>query len=161
MSLHTLHHEPDRTELPPAADMTAAVAATYPADAACAQRLLAHAAVAALNASGRLAWSGRCGDHATAETAVPGGTLVLVPMAGLSDLDAVLADEDDLDPAVWHVLARDPHGSLLRDPSPRYGCPSVLWAVRAGIDPACAAALVQVALADPAVHRALRAGLPA
>lgn len=158
MPAPTLHQDPDRTGYhrpasPPRThavdDPAAEVAALYPGDAAAAQRLLAEQAVDVLRRARRLAQVGSYGIHATCETAVPGGTLVLVPMAALVDLDADLADEDDQDPAVWHVLVRDPEGALVEDPLPEHSCPSVLWAVRAGIDPQAAVGLVAAVQTDP------------
>lgn len=132
-------------------DPTARIAALYPHDLAAAQALLAAEAARVLRAAGRPAGPGLYGEHATCETPVPAGTLLLVPMAALWDLDAALAAETHDDPAVWHLLVRTPGGGYVSDPAPLHGCPSVLWAARAGIDPACAAGLVETALADPAL----------
>ncbi|GAC1439367.1 MAG: hypothetical protein NVSMB55_00600 [Mycobacteriales bacterium] len=147
-----------RTEPRTASDPSAQVARLYPTDTPAGQRLLAQHSVQALRAAGRLADPGGYGLHATADCAVNGGSLVLVPMARLTDLDADLAVEDDLDPGVWHVLARNIQGRLIEDPSPGYGCPSVLLAVRRGIDPALAVGLVHLVMSDPYL-RALIGGV--
>lgn len=156
----TLPHRGDRTadSRPHLENDTAApdFAALYAPDTPAAQLHLARGARTALASAGTPARLGSYGPHATVDTPAPGGQLVLVPLADLVDLDAVLAEEDGADPAVWHVLARNDEGRLLADPHPDYGCPSVLWAARAGIDPACAVWLVAAALADPAVRRTLR-----
>jgi hypothetical protein len=52
-------------------------------------------------------------------------------------------------------MARDASGKLLDDPEPRCSCPSILWAARAGIDPAVAPELVEAALADPRIRALL------
>ena len=159
MPLHTLPHQPDRTaRRRPAVerDPIAEFAGLYAPDTPAAQAALARAAARALAASGTPGRLGSYGPHVSVETPAPGGWLVLVPLADLADLDAELAEEDGADPAVWHVLARDPQSRLLADPLPAYGCPSVLWMVRAGIDPACAVWLAGAALADGAVRRTLR-----
>lgn len=96
-------------------------------------------------------------DHATADLVLPRGRLVLVPMADLWDLSAEVALEDDRDPAVWHVLARDSRGRLLEPGLGADACPSVMWAVRAGVDPAVAVSLVDAALADPEITAVLGA----
>lgn len=121
----------------PADEATVAAAARlYPSSMAGAQRLIARRAVACLRAAGHAtATAGAYGEHATAETDVGGLRLVLVPMGAADGLDAALAIEDGVDPAVWHVHARGPDGALLAAAVPRYGCPSLLWAVRAGVDP--------------------------
>ena len=119
-------------------------------DLAAAQRVLATGAAAALAAAGLIASVGEYGGHFTADAAMPDGSLVLVPMGALWDLDPDLAAEDGADPDDWHVLARDASGTLL-EPGHGYPCPSVLWAVDAGLDPAVAPFLVEFALADPAV----------
>lgn len=157
----TIPHPPDRTGQPVRRaphDPTAAVAALYPADAQAAQHALASAAADALADAGKTARTGSMAAHATAEARAGEGWLVLVPMAGLADLDAALAIEDDADPAVWHVMARDGSGALLEPMTGAHGCPSVLWAVRAGIDPSAAVALVDAALADPLVRSLLGLG---
>jgi hypothetical protein len=146
---------PVRPAAPPVADR---VAVLYPVDLPSAQRLLAVEAVRTLRDAGTPAWVGSYDLHATCDVPVPGGRLVLVPMARLWDLDPALAAEDDADPAVWHVMARDPSGGWVDDSLPGWGCPSVLWAVRAGIDPACAVDLVQAALADPRLALLLASG---
>lgn len=158
-SAHTLPHPGVRTGTSrpaPDRDPVARISALYAPDTPAAQAALARAARSALAAAGIAARLGSYGPHVTVETPAPGGALVLVPLADLSDLSAELAVEDDSDPAVWHVLARDEAGRLLADPRPAYGCPSVLWAVRAGIDPACAVWLAAAARADAAVVRTLR-----
>lgn len=158
----TLHHPHPAAGEPaparPTADLPTRVAALYPHDLPAAQRLLATEAVLALRAAGRPAFAGAYGIHATCDTPLPDGRLVLVPMARLDDLDPALAVEDDADPAVWHVMARDVRGRWLDDPVPGWGCPSVLWAVRAGIDPAAALGLVRAALADPYLRVLLASG---
>jgi hypothetical protein len=154
----TIPHPPDRTGQPvrPAPhDPTAQIAALYPAGAQAAQHAFACAAAGAVAAAGRTARTGSMAVHATAEARAGDGWLVLVPMAGLADLDVALAIEDDADPAVWHVMARDGSGRLLEPMTGAHGCPSVLWAVRAGIDPSAAVGLVDAALADPLVRSLL------
>lgn len=157
----TIPHPPVRTAQPVRRahhDPTANIAALYPADAQAAQCALAAAAVAALAAAGRDARLGEMAVHATADARAGDGWVVLVPMADLADLDAGLADTDDQDPAVWHVMAREPGGALAEPMTGAHGCPSVLWAVRAGIDPAAAVGLVDAALADPLVRSLLGLG---
>lgn len=124
-------------ESPPTA--IARIAALYPVDLPAAQALLAGEAVRTLRAAGTPAFAGSYDTHATCDVPLPDGRLVLVPMARLWELDPALAAEDDADPAVWDVMARDRLGRWVEDPLPGWGCPSVLWSVRAGIDPACAA----------------------
>lgn len=141
-----------------ARDLSAEVASLYPRDTPAAQRLLADAAVRLLAAAGHRARSGTCGEHATADVVLRGGVLVLVPMADLDGLDAALADEDDRDPALWHVLARNHHGRLLLDPDPAWGCPAVLRAVRAGIEPEDALRLAGECLADEGLLAVLALG---
>jgi hypothetical protein len=143
---------PSRPVRPAASSVADRVAALYPLDLPAAQRLLAQEAVRTLRDAGTTTASlGSYDLHATCDVPVREGRLVLVPMAALWDLDPALAAEDDGDPAVWHLMARDPGGRWVDDPLPGWGCPSVLWAVRAGIDPACGVGLVQAALADPRV----------
>lgn len=169
MPLHTLpktrplmaYHpdgSPPRTQRP-ATDPTAAIAAAYPADASAAQALLARKAVAALPRRGRIATLGQYDAHATCETPHVAGTLVLVPMAGLHYLDAGCAEEDGADPGLWHALARDASGTFVDDPYPTYGCPSVLWAEHAGIDPEAALGLIETVLADPYLRTLLPGSL--
>lgn len=149
---------PARPPARPARDASADVAALYPQDLPAAQALLARGAVDALATAGVPAHLGSYGDHATCQTPTGlGSTLVLVPMALLYDLDPALAAEDDADPAVWHLMALDGRGRWVDDPVPVWSCPSVLWAVRAGIDPACAVDLVATALADPYLRPLLAA----
>lgn len=154
---HTLPHSGDRTEhlRPEHHDPVADVAALYPHDTPSAQRLLAQTVVELLADTGRQVVLGDYGGHATAEVAAGRHVLVLVPMADLWDLDAELAVEDDSDPAVWHLLARSASGALLEPGIGGLSCPSVLWAVRAGIDPAVAVWLVEQALADSAIAAVL------
>jgi hypothetical protein len=67
-------------------DRAAVIAASYPGDLAPAQALLAARATDALRRSDRRVSLGRYGEHLTADTAVPRGALLLVPMAELWDL---------------------------------------------------------------------------
>jgi hypothetical protein len=142
---------PARALLSRPLEPAAQVVALYPHDTPSAQRLLAATAVDLLVETGRRAVLGSCGDHATADVLTISGRLVLMPMASLWELDAELADEDDDDPAVWHILARDASGNLLSPATGADACPSVIWAVRAGIDPAAAVPLCDAALADPEI----------
>lgn len=126
----------------------AEVASLYPHDTARAQRVLAEACVEVLLADGHDADPGWCGEHRSAEIRLPLARLLLVPMAGLADLNAELAIEDDADPGLWHLLARDHAGRLLAPGLGTHSCPSVLLTVRAGVDPVAAPAVLAVALAD-------------
>jgi hypothetical protein len=157
-STTTMPHQADRTgpDGPTAPsrtdhDPTAAIAALYPRSADAAQAVLAATAADLMAEAGLVASVGEYGGHATAEAATTRGHLVLVPMADLDALDAEIALEDDSDPAVWHVMGRDASGTLLEPDLRGAGCPSVMWAVRAGVDPAAAVDLVAAALADPLV----------
>lgn len=159
---HTLHHLTDRTRAirparparptrATARPIACAVAEALPPGLPSAQPALARSAAAALARAGLLASVGEYGGHATADALMPLGSLVVVPMAALWDLDPELVAEDGLDPAVWHVLASDASGGLLEPALGGDACPSVLLAVRAGLSPLAAPALVRAALADPLV----------
>ena len=161
---HTLHHPTDRTRaIRPARPARPARAAARPITRAAAdalppglpgaQRALARSAAAALARAGLVASVGEYGGQATADAHLALGSLVVVPMAALWDLDPELAAEDGADPAVWHVLAREGGGRLLEPDLSADACPSVLLAVRARLSPLVAPALVRAALADPQVAR--------
>ncbi len=69
-----------------------------------AQRLLAGEPPRPFAASPTARPPGRYCDFGTADVARPLGSLIVMPMAALVDLDYDLAIEDDV--GVWHVLAR-------------------------------------------------------
>ena len=114
------------------------------------QEELCASAARLLRAAGYVVSVGVFGDIADVRVDLRDGKrLRLVPM-----VETVWGDLDEPDVDLWHVGALDAAGVAIEYgvDHPDYGmvdpCPSVLWAARAGIDPAVAIALLRDCFAD-------------
>jgi hypothetical protein len=133
--------------------------ATQPDPRPTQHRLAADAAVA-LWSAGYAVVLGEIGDHVTAEIPMPHGRhLVLHPMAETVWLAPEDFAAEGADPDAWHVLMRGADGEIVGwDDNDVYGCPSVLWALRLGLDPQMAVFLVQAVLSDDECTRRFASG---